>query len=277
MIKGKPIPAIRCNFQTCFSCQKVVGGVEIRPHTVHSGRSISAVSYIRGFFNSTWNTYRLCLKRGSWESFSVLAVNAHLVIALIAGPGKQHPVLHSGSCWKKIRAMEVERPIVHFETWRRDCGSHCRSRLPHSSKTALQPRPRGWCRLTVDDWGVSFISIMWFMLLCVMRWERGWAMARSALWGQLPIEPRSCKWKSTALLLSPFSAYLVLWFRWPRRQNLEDSSKNQGGHWSPWPFCCMVMSCKEIKFNSPAQAASCNLWHTVWGSIILTRLITLAH
>lgn len=141
MIKEKPILAIRCNFQTCFSCQKAVGGVEIRPHTVHGDRSISTVSYIRGFFNSIWNMYGLCLKCGSWEGFPVLAVNAQLVVALTACPGMQHPVLHSGSCCKKIQAMEVERAIVRLETWSRDGRAHCRCLLPHSSNTDLQPRP----------------------------------------------------------------------------------------------------------------------------------------
>lgn len=71
MIKEKPILAIRCNFQTCFSCQKVVRGVEVGPHTVSSDSSTSTVSYIRVFFTSIWNVFRLCLKRGSWERFPV--------------------------------------------------------------------------------------------------------------------------------------------------------------------------------------------------------------
>lgn len=136
--------------------------------------------------------YRLCLKCGSWETFPVLAVNAPLVVALTARPGMQRPALHSGSCWKKIQAMGVERAIVHFETWRRGCRAPCRSLLPRSSNTALQPGPWGWCRLTVDDWGVSFISIIWCdsccSVLCGGKEVEQRPTSRSALWGQLLIE-----------------------------------------------------------------------------------------
>lgn len=77
--------------------------------------------------------------------------------------------------------------------------------------------------------------------------------------------------KSTAPLASPFTAHLVLWCEW---QNPEDSSKNEGGHWSPSPFCCMVMGCIEIKFTSPAQAAPWDLLRVLWGSTKWTCSIT---
>lgn len=221
MIKQKSILAIHCNFQTCFSCQKAAGGFEIRSHTAHGDSSISTVSYIRGFFNSIWNTYRLCLKCQSWESFPVLLwmqPTTRMVVPLTASPGMQHPTMHSGSCWKKIQAMEVERDMVHVETWRRECRAHCRSLLPHSSKPALQPQPWGWCRLTANDWGLP--SLAFFGVTQALWWERGWAMVQHCE-SSCSVSHRAAnrKAKHHCLLLSVPTLSLFMW------QNLEDSSK----------------------------------------------------
>lgn len=44
MIKEETIPAICCNFQTCFNCQKAAGGAEIRLHMLYGDRSTCAES-----------------------------------------------------------------------------------------------------------------------------------------------------------------------------------------------------------------------------------------
>lgn len=91
-----------------------------------------------------------------------------------------------------------------------DCRAHCRSLLPHSSNTALQPRPWGWCRLTVDGWGASFISIIWCdSCSSVSCSGEEVEQQHSALWGQLLIEPHSCKEKSTAFSVQRLSCPLI--------------------------------------------------------------------
>lgn len=57
MIKEKTIPAICCNFQTCFNCQKAAGGAEIGSHTLYGDISTCAEPYIGGFFTSIWNIH----------------------------------------------------------------------------------------------------------------------------------------------------------------------------------------------------------------------------
>lgn len=90
---------------------------------------------------SAWNV-------GAGRGSQFLAVNTHPGLALTVCLRQSGVCNILRFCWKKIQTMKVGRATMLLGTWRADFRAHCRWVLPHSSYTALESGPWGWCRLT---------------------------------------------------------------------------------------------------------------------------------